>query len=131
MLGTALQEQAGIKVHSGKTRVWNKAGIHPCDDLGPDVWCKDGVKILGTPVGLEARLWAALAWVPNLQCAWQILLQCAGPRCHHFLRTIPPQQSAKYTDNHDKGMMEVVQTVLGSILGVKFARKVASWPLCL
>ena len=36
MLGTALQEQAGIRLHSGKTRVWNKAGIHPLDidDLG-------------------------------------------------------------------------------------------------
>ena len=103
MLGTASQEQAGIRLHSGKTRVWNKAGIHPLDidDLGPEVWCKDGVRILGTPVGSdscvevateerineESRLWAALAWVPDLQCAWQILLQCAGPRCHHFLRT--------------------------------------------
>ena len=148
MLGIALQEQAGIRLHSGKTRVWNKAGIHPrdIDDLGPEVWCKEGVKILGTPVGSdsymevatderineEARKWAALAWVPDLQCAWQILLQCAGPRCHHFLRTVPPHQSAKYADNHDKGMMEAMQTVLGSIPGVKFARrKVASWPLCL
>ena len=31
--------------------------------------------------------------VPDLQCAWQLLVQCAGPRCHHFLRTVPPSQS--------------------------------------
>ena len=139
MLGTALQEQAGIRLHSGKTRVWNKAGSHPLDidDLGPEVWCKDGVRILGTPVGSdsyvevatderineEARLWAALAWVPDLQCAWQILLQCAGPRCHHFLRTVPPHQSAKYADNHDKGMMEATQTVLGSIPGSEVCKE--------
>ena len=139
MFGTALQEQAGIRLHSGKTRVWNKAGIHPrdVDDLGPDVWCKDGVKILGTLVGSdsyvevatderineEARLWAALAWVPDLQCAWQILLQCAGPRCHHFLHTVLPHQSAKYADNHDKGMMEAMQTVLGSIPGSEVCKE--------
>ena len=141
MLGTALQNRL-----ASSCTVWNKVGIHPrdIDDSGPDVWCKDGVKILGTPVGLdghveeatderineEARLWAALPWVPDLQCAWQILLQCAGPRCHHFLRTVPPHQSAKYADNHDKGMMEAMQTVLGSIPGSEIARrKVASWPL--
>ena len=124
MLGVALQEQAGIRLHSGKTRVWNKAGVHPhhIDDLGPDVWCKDGVRILGTPVGSdsyvetateerineEARLWAALPWVPDLQCAWQIILQCAGPSCH-FLRTVPPHQSAKYAEDHDKGMGDEVR----------------------
>ena len=49
------QEQAGIKLHSGRTRLWNKAGIDPrdIDDSGP-VWCKDGVKILGTPVGSDS-----------------------------------------------------------------------------
>ena len=25
----------------------------------------------------------------DLQCAWQLMLQCAGPRCHHVLRTAP------------------------------------------
>ena len=29
-----------------------------------------------------------------IQCAWHLLLQCAGPRCHHHLRTLPPSQSA-------------------------------------
>ena len=109
MLGTALQEQAGIRLHSGKTRVWNKAGIHPrdIDDLGPDVWCKDGVKILGTPVGSdsyvevatderineEARLWAALAWVPDLQCA----CQDATISSAQFLPTSPPSTQTTMT----------------------------------
>ena len=28
--------------------------------------------------------------IPDLQRAWQVLLQCSGPRCHHTLRTMPP-----------------------------------------
>ena len=24
----------------------------------------------------------------DLQCAWQFLVQCAGPRYYHFLRTV-------------------------------------------
>ena len=51
------------------------------------------MKVLGTPVGStqfveevvnkrleeEAKLWEAIPFVPDLQAAWQILLQCAGP----------------------------------------------------
>ena len=44
---------------------------------------------------------AVACWENNLDghvAAWQILLQCAGPRCHHFLRTVPPDQSARYAE---------------------------------
>ena len=110
LLARELSEHAGIQLNEGKTRVWNRAGMRPphVEDLGPEVWNEEGVKILGTPIGSdrfneavteerlteERRLWDALAWVPDLQSAWQILLQCAGPRCHHFLRIVPPDQSA-------------------------------------
>ena len=87
----------------------DKASLCPegVAELGPEVWNPEGVKILGTPVGSqrfvqevvekrlaeEQRLWDAVPKVPDLQAAWQILLQCAGPRCHHVLRTLPPSQS--------------------------------------
>ena len=96
------------RLHAGKTRTWNKASECPpnIDDLGDEIWNPEGIKILGTPVGSdlfvsqtttvrleeESRLWEAVSWVPDAQCAWQILHQCAGPRCHHFLRTVPPTQ---------------------------------------
>ena len=72
----------------------SRGGIRPpdLDELGEDVWDLEGIKILGTPIGSEdfvqrvidrrledeAKLWDALTWVPDLQCAWKILLQCAG-----------------------------------------------------
>ena len=56
----------------------------------------------------ESHLWEAVAWVPDGQCAWQIILQCAGPRCHHFLRTVPPRQSAECAN----GMWRALEGVL-------------------
>ena len=81
------------------------------------------MKILGTPIGSDAfvqakeerRLWEATPWVPDVQCGWQILLQCAGPRCQHFLRTVPPSQSARYAQSHDTGMRHAMEAVLGGV----------------
>ena len=133
LLAETLQARAGIQLHEGKTRTWNRAGTPPpnMDDLGPDVWNPDGIKILGTPVGNdgfvsaastarveeESKLWERIGWVPDVQCAWQILLQCAGPRCHHWLRTVPPRQSAPYAAYHDSGMWQAVAAVLGRMPG--------------
>ena len=109
-----------MRLHAGKkTQTWNRTGEIPerMEEFGEDVWSPLGVKILGTPVGSlefvesvteerlekEQELWRAIPSVPDLQCAWQLLLQCAWPRCHHFLRTVPPTQSRVYAEGHDKG----------------------------
>ena len=73
----------------------------------------------------ESRLWEALSWVPDVQCAWQILLQCVGPRCHHFLRTVPPRQSAHYAHEHDAGMWRALEGVLGRLPGEPRQREMA------
>ena len=90
LLAEALHEVAGIRLNGGKTRTWNRGGVCPPDMavLGADVWSPAGVKVLGTPVGNDAfvqqhveerladekRLWGAIPEVPDLQCAWQLLL---------------------------------------------------------
>ena len=99
ILGEKLEMGAGIRLHAGKTRVWNREAICPPDiqDLGDEVWNPEGMKILGTPVGShhfveeevakrldeERKLWEAIPCVPDLQCAWQIFVQCAGPMPSH------------------------------------------------
>ena len=111
------------------------------------MWNPNGVKFLGTPIGVdtfvetvgekrlqeEMKLWEAISWVPDVQCGWQILLQCAGPRCHHFLRTIPPNRSTLYAACHDEGMMKVMDEVLGGLLGDNAqkatAERIASLPM--
>ena len=89
------------------------------------------MKVLGSPIGTQAfiqsftdrrleeerRVWNAIPSVPDLQCAWQLLLQCAGPRCHHVLRTVPPSQSARYAAGHDEGMFQTMTALLGALPG--------------
>ena len=117
----------------GKTRVWTRSGVSPPDveDLGEQVWNPEGIKVLGTPVGTdqfvsdivaervqeESTLWEAIEWVPDLQAAWQILVQCAGPRCHRWLRTLPPSQSSEYAILHDVGMLRAMKSLLGGLPG--------------
>ena len=82
LLEAELFAGAGIRLHTGKTRAWNRGGIRPpdLDELEEDVWDLKGTKILGTPIGSEdfvqrvinrrledeAKLWDALTWVPDL-----------------------------------------------------------------
>ena len=112
--------QPCIRLHTDKTRVWNRASVCPVGmaDLGPDVWNPEGVKVLGTPVRSrvfvhEVKLWDAIPWVPNPQAPWQMLLQCAAPRFHHILLTLPPSQSADYAQGHDEGMKQTMDRLLG------------------
>ena len=120
ILGEVLFRVAGIHLHEGKTRVWNRGGMAPgqVEGLGPAAWSCDGIKVLGTPLGTaqcvstlmeeriaeERKLWEAIPNVPDLQCAWQILLQSANPRANHTIRTLPPSQSANYAHRHDEGI---------------------------
>ena len=128
LLADALHRAAGIQLHQGKTRVWNRGGVLPenISDLGPDVWCADGIMVLGTPLGNDAfaatqvqerldderLLWDAIPTVPDLQSAWQILLQSAGPRANHVIRTLPPSQSLEYAEAHDAGIWAVLRRLL-------------------
>ena len=113
------------------------------EELGPDVWNAAGIKILGTPVGTaefehevcaarlaeEDKLRKAIKWIPDLQCAWQVLVQCAGPRCHHFLRTMPPSRSSEYAVGHDVGMLHAMESLPGDARQQEVATQIASLPM--
>ena len=47
LLAEALFRVAGIRLHDGKTRVWNRSGIVPqnVEELGPDVWQPRGITV--------------------------------------------------------------------------------------
>ena len=131
LLAAALARVAGIQLHQGKTRAWNRAGVIPdsIDQLRPEVWQPEGITVLGTPIGTEQyvsqkmeerlakerELWAAIPTVPDLQCAWQLLLQSANPRSNHTMRTMRPSVSAAYCHAHDVGMWETAKTLLDGV----------------
>ena len=149
LLRDALERRAGVQLHQGKTKVWNKSGRPPEDvrTLGRDTWQPAGIRVLGTPIGTaqfvaeameariveERRLWEAIPSVPDLQCAWQTLVQSANPRANHTLRTLPPSECAGYAEAHDAGMWNTAAALLRGVLGTdverEHARQVATLPM--
>ena len=148
-LAECLFRVAGIRPHQGKTRVWNRGGIPPPDvqQLGPEAWQAEGIKVLGTPIGGaqftrellqtriddEQRLWDAIPRVPELQCGWQLLLQSASPRANHMIRTLPPEFSREYAAAHDAGIWRTAVALLGKTPGtadeLQDAEQIASLPM--
>ena len=81
----------------------------------------------------ERLLWETIPAVPDLQCAWQILVQCANPRGNHTIRTLPPGMAVEYARVHDEGIWNTAIRVLADIPGSEAererARELASLPL--
>ena len=148
-LAESLIRVSGIRLHDGKTRVWNASGTVPdnVEELGPAVWQPRGITVLGTPIGSpeytaerverkladERLLWEIIPAVPDLQCAWQILVQCANPRGNHTIRTLPPGMAVEYARAQDEGIWNTAIRVLADIPGGEAeqerARELASLPL--
>ena len=90
-----------------------------------------GTKASKTPVGSpqfvqhtvdmrleeEKKLWETIIWVPDLQSAWEILLQCEGPVATMFCERCPQSIHTHYAAEHDEGMLKVMSTLLGGIPG--------------
>ena len=105
-LAAALWHSARIRLHEGKTRIWNSAGEEPSniadlsgDDGAEPVWVGDwslppkcqGITVLGSPLD---RLLQRLPSLDDLQAAW-LLHSLAPPRlqttcCASCPPTSPP-----------------------------------------
>ena len=131
VLRESLDRVAGIRLHEGKTKVWNRSGTAPED-----------IEELGG--GMAARRfegsWHA-QWVSNVhrrtvartsgRCAWQLLLQSANTRANHTLRTFPPSLSGRYTQDHNDGTWATVEAFLQQVPGeVEEHNLRARSPLC-
>ena len=63
------------------------------------------------------RLLDELPHLPDLQCAWLLLLllHCASPCANHALRTLPPSESASYDPcQRDEPPLERVLELAGA-----------------
>ena len=135
---------ARIRIHGGKTQVWNAVDDKPkfCDVLGQigqrsdphaRVWRgsalpldKQGVKILGTPLGhpqfVEAYLCKKTAAqevlleripaIPDLQSSWSLLLHCASARANYLLRVVKPKATRAYPQRHNEGLWKCLCKIL-------------------
>ena len=99
-------------INKGKTQLWNRAGVYPigCEHIiaagraanrpvtvwrgDPDIPSNErGVRLLGTAQVLQtgevhAALLSRISAVPDLQCAWLILLLCASAKANYLLRVL-------------------------------------------
>ena len=128
-LHESLRRHAGIQLHEGKTKVWNRSGVEPpaIADLGGEegAWSAAGVMILGSPVGTRAfvenhaneRLLEEKSFLQEIgylrdpQCAWQLLSRCAVPRGNYWLRTLPPSLSEAYAQARDDEMWKTAMRI--------------------
>ena len=99
------------------------------------------VTILGTPLGhpdfVEASLQAKsrehdtlfdrLVAVPDLQCAWLLLLFCVSTRANYMLRVVHPELSHGFAARHDSRVWSTLTRLLG-VEGSECARQRASLP---
>ena len=139
-LRNALWDRARIRLHEGKTRIWNAAGEEPpaVADLGGDarepVWVGDwslpperqGLTVLGSPLGHDAfvahhlqskraehdRLLQRIPHLDDLQAAWLLLQSCAAPRVNYLLRILPPHLTAAYATAHDSAIAQCLANLL-------------------
>ena len=79
-----LRVHACIRIHTGKTKVWNRAGVRPeaCnileriarqDDKGSDIpTSEQALKILGASFGHPPTSWSVIwhTWPESNQCCW-------------------------------------------------------------
>ena len=126
----ALHHEAGIQVNLCKT----KSGmVRPSN---PRTWTSLELRLgkakdlrrrgLVVPVGHSAfvRKWFAdkegfhlqlLARIPavqDAQCAWLLLLMCAGPRANHILRNLPPSEVSDFGQHHDNHLLACLADII-------------------
>ena len=116
--------------------MWNATGRRPprIEEIGAEAWAggappaQRGVVVLGTPVGDPAfvQQWLGeetakhrtflerIPLVPDVQCAWRLLLMCASPRVVHTLRNLPPAEAEAFAMAHDHELTECLARILHS-----------------
>ena len=142
ILEESLWSESGIRVHQGKTKMWNAAGEKPpgCEvlertaDPTAVVWrgsealppCRRGIKVLGTPLGhqdfvtaqlemLTAEHQTLLCRIPllhDVQAAWLLLVHCAAARANYVARVVEPGSAEPFCQRHDAGLWQCLCAIL-------------------
>ena len=128
MLEEELKVHACIRIHMGKTAVWNQAGLRPpvCDVLErlariegiPEE--EQGIKVLGSLLRhpafvarhLERTSSKDQVLFDRIQSAWLLLLHCACARANYLLRVVRPSAAANFAETHDRAVWQCLANIL-------------------
>ena len=89
---------------------------------------QQGVKVLGTPVGHSEYvrqklrdigeshnvLFERIQAIPDLQCAWLVLLFCAATRANFLLRRVHPNLVVDFARHHDNSVWACLSSILNT-----------------
>ena len=142
LLEESLWVESGIRVHEGKTQVWNATGERPgCERLQRAAVLADPAAVvwrgsaalpshrrgmLGTPLGhqdfvcaqlvmLSAYHHTQLARIPtveDVQSAWLVLVPCASARANCVARVVELQVAEAFGQRHDAGVWQSLCRIL-------------------
>ena len=128
-----------IRVHQGKTQVWNWSGVRPpfCDvldraaaaaerDPTATAWRGDGltdtqgIRVLGTPRGhddfvrtfLQRTSEKHAILLERIPTAWALLLHCANARANYSIRVVRPELCGAFAEAHDSGLWRCLCAIL-------------------
>ena len=125
-----LFSHAWIRVHGGKTQVWNRSGIRfeGCDALeriaqaaDPRARVSHGPRHsrdafiqahLDKKAAEQSTLLERFPTVTDLQSAWLIILHCASARANYLLRVVELVSVAAYASAHDECVWTCMYTHL-------------------
>ena len=69
-------------------------------------------KWLADKEGSHLQLLARIPAVQDAQCAWLLLLMCAGPRANHILRNLPPSEVSEFGQHHDNHLRACLADII-------------------
>ena len=137
----ALWDNSRIQIHVGKTQIWNRAGVAPCNfdkflraarlvDAHAKLWFGD----LATPpelapvntdayvrahlqdiVDTHQVLLSRIPAVPDLQSAWVLLLYCAATRANYFRRVCVFRALLNRLLQHDNNVWRCLCQLIGHL----------------
>ena len=132
---TSVEEElfthANIRVHHGKTQVWNRGvmsdrGTHPSCQTGETRCCgvegrsrvAPRVESLGSDFLEKKRrdqevLLNKIPGINNPQALWVLLLMCASTRANFWLREVRPKETKAFADRHDANVEACLRRILG------------------
>ena len=135
LLEGALWTTAEIRVHQGKTQLWNRVGENPrgweslqravlAEDETAIVWRgseelpahQRGIKVLGTPLGhpdfVQAHLDKLTAQHQIHPGRWLLLVHCAAARANYIARVVAPLAAEQFCNTHDMGLWFCLCSIL-------------------
>ena len=141
LLENALWQSAGISIHQGKTKIWNRAGVEPpgChfgfvssstrhQNLGHSAWAPEFVRAHLERIGQEHQiLLDRIPLIQDVQCAWLLLLHRASARA----RVVEPGSTRNFCEVHDASLWKCLEAILQMPLEGAEVKSIGSLPMVL